>query len=1187
MHKESIAIIGIGCRFPSANNPNDFWQVLRNGVDTITEAPNDRQIVLSGWGGFLNRIDKFDAEFFGIPHQKAVTIDPQHRLLLEVTWEALEDAGQIPEKLAGTNTGVFAGISASEYHQLVNQQQAIADIDASTGNHSCMLANRISYHFDFRGPSLTINTACSSSLVAFDRACQSLWTGETSLALAAGINLIISPEITARFVNAGLIAADGRCKSFDAKADGYVRSEGVGVVVLKPLSQAIADGDRIYAVIRGSAVNHNGRSNGLTAPNMQAQIDLLQRAYQQAGIAPSSIHYIEAQGTATPIGDVLEMKALGAVVGKNRTPDNPCRVGCVKTNIGHTEAAAGIAGLIKVVLSLHHRQIPANLHFQQPNPNIPFAKLGLKVQQTLESLPLEMYPIRASVSAFGFGGTNAHVILEEAPTLVKAETNPDSFPLQILTLTAKSQTALQELARRYQAFLNNQRAASLADICFTANTRRSQFKHRLAIITESKEQLSDQLNAYIQKESLPSVLSSQVNRKKPAPICFVFSGQSSKYRQIIPLLYKSQPALRSSLEQCEAILYSCKGKLLLEILDQEYLDSSPHSQLVDFLFEYALAQLWKSWGIEPAICIGYGIGQYVAATIAGILSLEDTISIILKEGNLELITLNLQRAKIPIVSSVTGNVTQVNQTISLEQFQNEFDFSNSYLHELPNSLSDLNYILLYVFSSQIKHSELEKTDCYDINSDSLSSLFSTLIKLWLMGIKVDWSRVGDYKQCHPISLPTYPFEHQSYWISSRSEISINTLLLSSNNEIARQATPSQDISKSLDKEFLAPRDEVEQQLADIWQKTLGHKSIGINDNFFELGGTSHLSALLVSEVEKAFNRHLSLASFFQFPTIAEIAQFIRQSTVASPKIEFSTSLDQKDYQKLLTYTVGRPGLRPNPNSLMVSLTSNQNKRPFFFCTNSMEEASPLSKYLGQEQSFYFLESGYMVFVEENRITDENIKAIASHHVHDILTIQPEGEYLLGGFCFGSLVAYEIAKQLQEKGKKVAFLAILDMYGNNFRLSIFWKLTCLVDRLRELTKLIITVNVAGIPEKTRICYRELLDFIRFIYDNKSSILTNVVKKYPVQGYQGKITLFLAQERINSCLNHKLTSWLFPRYGWTKESVHEVHQVPGSHTTMALEPHVKVLAEKLAFYLAHGTAASTKNMVSTWNNHNQHQ
>jgi acyl transferase domain-containing protein len=763
MMREAIAIIGMGCRFPGANDLGEFWQINRDGIDAITKAPSDRPTEMTGWGGFLEGIDKFDADFFGISAEEAIKMDPQHRLLLEVTWEALENAGLIPANLAGKNAGVFVGLSSDgEYLNLSIEDPTF---NTTLGTLECMLANRISSYFDFRGLSLTINTACSSALVAIDRACHSLWNEEISLALVGGTHLTFSPVITSRFANAGMLSEDGRCKTFDAKADGYVRSEGIGVVVLKRLSQAQADGDRIYAVIQGSGVNHNGSGNGLISPNMQAQIDLLQKVYQQADIAPSSINYIEAHGTATAIGDALEMKALGAVVGKNRTLDNPCRVGCVKTNIGHTEGASGIAGLIKVALSLYHRQIPPNLHFQEPNPAISFTKLGLKVQQNLEFLPKELEPIRGGVSAFGLGGTNAHVLLESMPSQAKAEPNP--LPLQIFTLSAKSPTALTALAQRYEAFLEDKSEASLVNICFTANTRRSQFKHRLAIITESKKQLKNQLNLYINKQLSSSIFSGQITRRKPAPVCFIFSGESDRIKPLIKLLYKSQPALDSVLEPLELILHSHIGRSFLELIEDENLNNPFHNQLVDFLCEYAIAKLWQFWGIEPAIAIGYGTGNYAALVVAEILILEDIISLILQKEDLTS-TPNFRPAKIPIVSSVTNNTIQINQIIDFEQWQKEFDFTKNNVKNLPNSLLDSSQILLDICSIQIKDSDIETIDNYNINGDNLTSFFSTLIKFWLMGIKIDWSKVEDYKQCAPISLPTYPFERQSYWINIRS-----------------------------------------------------------------------------------------------------------------------------------------------------------------------------------------------------------------------------------------------------------------------------------------------------------------------------------------------------------------------------------------------------------------------------------
>jgi len=426
MDREPIAIIGIGCRFPKAKDKKAFWQLLRDGVDAITEVPASRWDVEYfdnfepatsdkmniRWGGFLEDLDQFDPEFFKISPREAMSMDPQQRLLLEVAWEALEDAGQTLERLSGTRTGVFMGINGFDYYTRLVENPINVDAYTGSGNTNSMAANRISYFFNFIGPSLGIDTACSSSLVAVHLACQSIWNEESTLALAGGVRIILSPWITLSFALAGFMAADGRCKTFDSRADGYVRSEGAGVVVLKPLSQALTDKDPIYALIRGSAVNQDGHSNGLTAPNPRAQEALLLQAYRTAGVSPFQVQYIEAHGTGTKLGDPIEMKALGKVLTQNRRAGQYCAVGSVKTNIGHLEVAAGIAGLIKVALSLKYGQIPPSLHFQQPNPYIPFDKLLLRVQKTLEPWPQTQDRAIAGVSAFSFGGTNAHVVLE-------------------------------------------------------------------------------------------------------------------------------------------------------------------------------------------------------------------------------------------------------------------------------------------------------------------------------------------------------------------------------------------------------------------------------------------------------------------------------------------------------------------------------------------------------------------------------------------------------------------------------------------------------------------------------------------------------------------------------------------------------------------------------------------------------
>ncbi|WP_375494379.1 beta-ketoacyl synthase N-terminal-like domain-containing protein [uncultured Nostoc sp.] len=532
MTQEPIAIVGIGCRFPGGvHSPVSFWNLLRHGGDAITEIPGDRWNVnkfyhpdpvesgkmYSCRGGFLDQIDQFDAKFFGISGAEAARIDPQQRLLLETAWEALEDAGQVPEHLAGSDTGVFIGVLNRDYSYIQMGERNRDAINAHTivSSNLNLVPNRISYCFDFTGPSLPIDAGCASSLVAVHFACSSLWNGECSLALAGGINIIFKPELSIAMSKAFLLSADGRCKSFDAVADGFVRAEGVGVVVLKPLSHALADGDAIYATIRSSAVNQNGRGTSFTAPDGLAQKAVMQKAYQQAGIFPQQAQYVETQGIGSSMSDEIEAKAIGAVIGSDRSLGNECAIGSVKTNIGHMEAAAGIGALIKAVLAVSHRQIPPNLHFQTPNPKIPWQELRLRVPQSLEPLTnKDNQPPIVSVNGFGMGGTNVHVILQgvESWPIDAAIANQP----QLFLMSARSPEALKAFAKAYIEFLTQDSSAgiSLADICYTTSLRRSHHSHRLAMVVDSKKQLAEHLMAFLAQESRPSMFSGYVEQHK-------------------------------------------------------------------------------------------------------------------------------------------------------------------------------------------------------------------------------------------------------------------------------------------------------------------------------------------------------------------------------------------------------------------------------------------------------------------------------------------------------------------------------------------------------------------------------------------------------------------------------------------------------------------------------------------------
>ncbi|MGI2902856.1 beta-ketoacyl synthase N-terminal-like domain-containing protein [Tolypothrix sp. VBCCA 56010] len=649
---EPIAIIGTGCRFPGANNPESFWQLLRNGVDTITEVPKERwdidtlydpkpatpEKMNTRCGGFLEQVDQFEPSFFGISPREAEPMDPQQRLLLEVAWEALENAAIVPQKLAGSKTGVFIGICNADYHRLTYQDSSRINAHSGTGTAFSIAANRVSYVLDLRGPSVAIDTACSSSLVAVHFACQSLQNGESNLCLVGGVNLILSPEPSITFSQAHMMSADGRCKTFDASANGYVRGEGCGIVVLKRLKDALRDKDNIQAIIKGSAVNQDGLSNGLTAPNGPSQQAVIREALENAGVASTQISYVEAHGTATSLGDPIEVKSLKAVLMQGREPDQPCWIGSVKTNIGHLEGAAGIAGLIKVVLSLQHAEIPPNLHLEQLNPYI-------SLKGTTFSIPTERQPWvalterrLAGVSSFGFGGTNCHVILEEAPPTTTS-VNDIQPKMHLLTLSAKSEKALLELAQSYVDFLASHPEVSLLDVCFTANTGRSHFNHRLAVVAESTVQLREQLEAFAAKKETAKLVSGQVNNSKRQEIAFLFTGQGSQYLGMGRQLYEQAPIFRQALDRCDEILRPYLGQSLLQVLypkpgEASPLDQTAYTQPALFALEYALVQLWKSWGIHPSAVMGHSVGEYVAATVAGVFTLEDGLKLISERARL-------------------------------------------------------------------------------------------------------------------------------------------------------------------------------------------------------------------------------------------------------------------------------------------------------------------------------------------------------------------------------------------------------------------------------------------------------------------------------------------------------------------------------------------------------------------------
>jgi acyl transferase domain-containing protein/acyl carrier protein len=650
---EPIAIVGLGCRFPGADGPEAMWRLLHDGVDAVTTVPPDRWDVeayldpdpeapgkmYTAAGGFLGDVAGFDPRFFGISPREAVSVDPQQRLVLEVAWEALEHAALAPDRLVGSRTGVFVGIGSSDYAQLQIKAADPTRIDAYTGSGGglCFAAGRLSYCLGLQGPSLVVDTACSSSLVAVHLAAQSLRLGECELALAGGVHLMLTPDVSIYLSRLKALAPDGKCKAFDAAADGFVRGEGCGVVVLKRLSDARRDGDRVLALMLGCAVNQDGPSGGLTVPNGPAQQALVRGALAAARREPGQVGFVEAHGTGTALGDPIELAALAAVFGGERSVADPLIVGTVKTNMGHLEAAAGIAGLIKTVLALGHGEIPPNLHFRTLNPHAVADGVPVLVPTRPIPWPSRPGPRLAGVSSFGLSGTNAHVILEQAPVVAPAPDGPER-PLHVLTLSARSEPALRALADRVGAHLAAQPAESVADVAFTAGVGRARLPHRLAIVTASSAQAREQLSAFA---GGTTVVGAHVGRRAgPGPkLAFLFTGQGAQHVGMGRRLYETHAGFRRVMDRCDEILRDALGRPLSSMLYPEpgappALDDTMFAQPALFALEYALAQVWRSWGIEPALVAGHSVGEYVAACVAGVFSLEDGLALVAERGRL-------------------------------------------------------------------------------------------------------------------------------------------------------------------------------------------------------------------------------------------------------------------------------------------------------------------------------------------------------------------------------------------------------------------------------------------------------------------------------------------------------------------------------------------------------------------------
>ncbi len=802
---EPIAIIGIGCRFPGAETgPEEFWQALRAGTDAVREIPATRwpSDAIPGnrpevrWGGLLREIDRFDAEFFGISPREARKLDPQQRLLLELAWEALEHASVRPEALTGSRTGVFITLGLVDYqHQVVRKGPQHVEVYDTTGTLISTAAGRISYTFGLQGPCMTVDTACSSSLVTVHLACQSLRSGESALALAGGVNLLLSPMGSALALALQALSPEGRCKTFDASANGFVRAEGGGMVVLKRLADAQRDGDRIWSVIRGSAINHDGRSTGLTAPSGVAQQAVVRQALDDAGLPPARLGYIEAHGTGTALGDPLEVEALKAVLGAPRSDGSRCAISSVKTNLGHLEEAAGIAGLIKAALILKHGVIPRHLHLRTLNPKISLHETPFFIPVEESPWPGGAGPRVAGVSSFGVSGTNAHVVLEEPPAEAGGEARPPSLPLYLLPLSARRPEALQALAHQFAEFLRDaSRAADgigadLYSIAYAASLRRSVHDERLVVVGQTAGGLAEDLGAWARGEAVPGVSCGSVPFMARPKVAFVFSGSLASDEPLPPgtamELLREEPVFRAALQELDAALAPEAGFSVIAELAKEpgesRLSESAVAGPVRFALQGALLSLWRSLGVEPDAVVGADAGEVAAAYAAGALSLAEAARIVcrLHQSADSAPALWPGEAagalRVPMASSVTGALLQAADLVG-EHFAN-LRHAPSQLRQALSALIKTRVTLFLAMSPHaslralveqaLRESEQEGAALASLRAHTgeRRSILEALGGLHVHGYQVDFRRLYPVPGRH-VQLPRYPWQRKRYWSES-------------------------------------------------------------------------------------------------------------------------------------------------------------------------------------------------------------------------------------------------------------------------------------------------------------------------------------------------------------------------------------------------------------------------------------
>ena len=901
-----IAIIAMSLRFPGANSPEEFWQNLRDGVETISFF-TEEEVLDSGVSlgmvrdpnyvkadGILEGIEYFDASFFGYSPREAEMMDPQQRIFLECAWEAIERAGYDPGLYKG-KIGAFVSSNMSTYlfNNIYNSNDVVGvmgnfqvRIPYLMGNDKDFLATRLAYKLNLQGPAVSVQTACSSTMVGTHLASRCLINRECDMVLVGGVTIKVPQKMGYLYQEGGVPSPDGHTRSFDADGKGAAPGNGVGMVVLKRLQDAIDDGDNIYAVIKGTAMNNDGSLKaGFTAPSVEGQSKVIADALAVSGIEPETITYIEANGTATQLGDAMEVDALTQIFHENIHKNRFCGIGSVKTNIGHLDTANGIAGLIKTALAIKHRMIPPSLNFKKPNPNIDFGSTPFYVNTALKEWDTSDVPIRAGVNSFGIGGTNVHAVLQEGPEVhICGETRP----LQLLLLSAKTETALQTIRKNLSKYLSDNSNINIADVAYTLKVGRKPLGCKMmAVYRDIKE-----LSAILEKEDIPQCYRSSQDIEN-RQVVFVFSKFHKTFVNKGRELYSFEPLFRNHLNNCCEIVKELKGIDLLEVIYPRGDSGAPDEGSIEtdivrsavFCIGYALARLMISWGIKPEIMVGEGVCELTAACISGVMSPEDALLLINSRENDSISRICLKKPVIPFISNNSRTYVSPSETMDHDYWMSILRNENVACKSYDEIIKNANSIFIEIGMKNDFHLLNENnsfgeekytvlTTLPDTSADGgdfgnsvteIEHILDMLGRCWMAGIKIDWYGFYSNETRRRLILPTYPFERQRYWIDSRiqGQRSQEDTRHGSANPITYYARPN------LRNEYIAPGNEMEQKIADVWRELLGIDRIGVYDDFIDLGGDS-IKALQMTSRLRMYGLKLSTRDIFKYRTIIDI-----------------------------------------------------------------------------------------------------------------------------------------------------------------------------------------------------------------------------------------------------------------------------------------------------------------------------